>query len=66
MTNALKKQGKFGAARMIENQAGHPAPLSIRAGSGRPATPPGGVRRENSLPLAERPFCLSRSEGVKK
>lgn len=59
MSNVLKRQGKIGAAQVIENHLPHPAPaLRRRPGAARP-TPRGGLARQEGLPPSERPSCLS-------
>lgn len=59
MSNLLKRQGKSGVAQVIENHL--PADRRpILSGPRRPAaTPRGGAARQEGLPLAQRPVCLS-------
>jgi hypothetical protein len=77
MSKILKSQGKTGLAPMIGNQMLAPAPV----GSGKPSfalvamvrtsiaagsTPPGGGRREVSMPLSPTPCSFLANPGAKK
>ena len=59
----LKSIAKSGLDRLIENQAVGPVRAALVPRPGRrvvrPATPPGGGRREQSMPPTQRPICLS-------
>lgn len=63
MSNVLKSQGKFGHVWLIENQP--PSRSAARPQAARPATigpratPPGGLPREDCLPLCLRPVLIS-------
>lgn len=62
MSNVLKSQGKSGPVWLIENQL--PSRSAARPQAARPAafghraTPPGGLPRQEGLPLAVRPVSL--------
>jgi hypothetical protein len=62
MINVLKSQGKSALGQLIENQPARLGPCPARQPAAdqaaRPATPPGGLPRRLSLPLAVRPVAL--------